>query len=190
MLGLNVFKDTKETQNPTLRCTRVEWDSIPTKWISHFHCSDHKQSRTCSNNLEQSENVEPNTTKSRNLWYCHRTKLTSRAGNNVYYSIKMEHKECSKLLIRIGHKKSGGVRGGGGNKSFEEEMFHRTWPCWSLVQFPQYDRARGGEKPYHDSGVSGFISFVPRAPQNSAYPYVILYNFQASVFDFSKWKLC
>jgi hypothetical protein len=111
-------------------CTRVESDSIPTTGISHFHCSDHKHSRTCSNNLEQSENVEPNTTKSRNLWYCHRTKLTSRAGNNVYYSTKMENKECFKLLIRIGHKKSGGR---GETKVLKKKCF--TVLGWTGVWF-------------------------------------------------------
>jgi hypothetical protein len=99
----------------------------------------------------------------------------------------MERKECSELLIWIGHKKSGmGVE----NKSFQGEMFHRSWPCTSLIQFSQYDRAKGGEKPYHESGVSGFISFAPWAPQNSAYTYVVLHNFQASVFNLSKWQLC
>jgi hypothetical protein len=77
-----------------------------------------------------------------------------------------------------------------GKKSFAEEMFHRTWPCRSLVQLSQYDRASGGEKHYHESGVSGFIPFAPCAPQNSAYSYVILHNFQARLFDLSKWQLC
>jgi len=78
---------------------------------------------------------------------------------------------------------------GGRNKSFEEEMFHRTWSCSSLFQFSQYDGASEGEEPYYESGVSRFISFAPCAPQNNAYPHVILHNFQGTVFDLSKWQL-